>query len=115
MRKNICYLYGFKSENLEFIREKLEEVLHITFNYHEGLHRGEYYLWRGTSYSQEIILDRNFDIEEQTIRDERYPEIKLFCSLAFLPQADKIHQKLISQIPEIILLEREEFDTEEQV
>lgn len=109
--KKIFDLYGFKSDDLAKACHEVEKALNIHMELHESLHHGEYYLWRNIPLPEEITIERNLD-EEQELKEDNYPEIKIIVYVSHFNNVDEIRQKLTRGIPEIIFLEREEIEKE---
>lgn len=63
----MCDLYGFTSNDLALISKGLEQVLEVSFELHESLFRGgDYYYYRiGKPWKEEIILQRNAELEDE--------------------------------------------------
>ncbi len=72
-----CDLYGFPSDNIVELAERVGDILGITFSLHNSLHRGGDYYRHGFLPGEELILQPNREEDGGPIETDfrQYPTL----------------------------------------
>jgi hypothetical protein len=101
-------LYGWESEDLEYIRLKVESALDIKFELHDSAyHGGDYYLY-GKLNEENYSLERNLDLDEDELTESDYPECKVLLYVNRTKSSKYLRNKIEAEIEGSKFLRHEE-------
>jgi len=88
-------LYGFKTENLDLVKDLIERYLCINFEPHESSYRGgDYYCFENNDFDLE--LQNNIDLIDNEPLEHDFGEYKIILYASFPSISKKITETLTS-------------------
>jgi hypothetical protein len=98
-------LYGFKSDDIEFLREMIEELLNIKMEARDNMSRGEYYKFENLDH-EHYLLQINLDVTDEEFgevwpQEDDFKDFKVILYVDSLKSVDRSEELklLLLKIP----------------
>lgn len=99
-------IYGFKSEEIEEVRDTFEESSGVTLELRISSYLGGTYYLKGNGNEENFILRRNYS-DEEGWAEEEYKELGVILYVSRSQRADELRELLLRSLEhEILFIER---------
>lgn len=104
---NYYDVYGFIQDDLDQVRSGVESMLEIQFAAHDSMYRGGLYYRLGNPGTENFVLQKNYNSDEQEYTEEQFSEYPLLLYVNQPQDPFSIEERLLRGRFSIKLLRRE--------
>ena len=104
---NYYDVYGFTRDDLEQARRDIELGLNIQLMPHDSMYRGGLYYRLGDPGSENFVLQKNYNFEEQEYTEEQFSEYAVLLYVNQPQNPFEVEKRLLKSAPYAKLLQRE--------
>ena len=86
-------VYGFQSDNINELAQRLSGILNIEFSLHDSLYRGGAYYRSAIPGKEEFVLQRNKDLVDNELAEPEFPQFPILLYIDPTERSEEIRKQ----------------------